>query len=195
VPAVAELLAAQGWQPRDLHGILVSRGPGSYTGLRVGIMSAKTLAYALACPLVAVETFAAIAVQAPAEAVRLDVFADAQQERIYVQRFARSGPAAWAAEGPLAIVGLGDWLAQRDAGAWMTGPGLHQYNARLPADIPRVEAALWDPQPNSLLRLGLLRYRAGSTDDVWGLEPLYLRPSSAEEKWQAQHRLEGPGRA
>src|SRR5206468_351809 len=48
-PAVRELLVEQGWRPRDLHGVVVSRGPGSYTGLRVGIMSAKALAYATGC--------------------------------------------------------------------------------------------------------------------------------------------------
>src|SRR5215471_12911522 len=65
-PAVRELLAAQGWRVRDLHGVIVSRGPGSYTGLRVGIMSAKALAYATGCTLLAIDTFAVIAGQAPA---------------------------------------------------------------------------------------------------------------------------------
>src|SRR5262245_34096399 len=77
VPAVAGLLAEQGWQPRDLDAVVISRGPGSYTGLRVGIMSAKTLAYATGCALVAIDTFAAIAHQAPAEVQNLDVIADA----------------------------------------------------------------------------------------------------------------------
>ena len=54
--------------PADLTGVMVGRGPGSYTGLRVGIMSAKALAYATGCQLLAVDTFAAIAEQAPAEA-------------------------------------------------------------------------------------------------------------------------------
>ena len=52
-PAVAELLAAQGWRPRDLHAVVVGRGPGSYTGLRVGVMSAKAFAYASGCAVLA----------------------------------------------------------------------------------------------------------------------------------------------
>src|SRR5207253_4227955 len=50
-PALAELLAQQGWKARELDAVFVSRGPGSYTGLRVGIMSAKTLSYATGCAL------------------------------------------------------------------------------------------------------------------------------------------------
>src|SRR5581483_928797 len=63
-PAVCELLDAAGWKPRDVHALFVSRGPGSYTGLRVGIASAKVFAYATGCALIAVDTFSAIASQA-----------------------------------------------------------------------------------------------------------------------------------
>src|SRR5262245_54581541 len=48
-PTIAQLCADYGWKVRELDGVVVSLGPGSYTGLRVGIMSAKTLAYASGC--------------------------------------------------------------------------------------------------------------------------------------------------
>src|SRR5258708_1938136 len=86
VPAIQALLQAQGWRARDLDGVIVSRGPGSYTGLRVGIMSAKTLAYATGCALLAIDTFEAIRLQAPPECQNVDVIADAHQGNIYVQR-------------------------------------------------------------------------------------------------------------
>src|SRR6516162_1038312 len=78
-PAVAELLAGQGWPLKSVGAVVVGRGPGSYTGLRVGIISAKAFAYATGARLLAVDTFAAIAAQAPAEARQVDVLADAQQ--------------------------------------------------------------------------------------------------------------------
>ena len=62
---VSTVLEAEGLSPADLTGVMVGRGPGSYTGLRVGLMSAKALAYATGCELRAVDTFAAIAEQAP----------------------------------------------------------------------------------------------------------------------------------
>lgn len=185
-PAVADLLANVNWQVRDLHGVIVSRGPGSYTGLRVGIMSAKMLAYATGCALLAVDTFAAIALQAPDEVLRLAILADAQQDKVYVQRFAR--PAAGAAvlpAGHLAIQPLTDWLAQLDGGDWVSGPGVRGHEARMPESSRLIPPEQRDPRPLSLLRLGLARYRAGERDSCWTLEPLYLRPSSAEEKWHA----------
>src|SRR5262245_38001918 len=76
---VGRLLTEEGLAPRDLTGVMVSIGPGGYTGLRVGVMSAKALAYATGCKLAAVPTFAAIAEQTPAEARQMWVIADALQ--------------------------------------------------------------------------------------------------------------------
>ncbi len=189
-PAIAELLAAKSWQPRELQGVIVSRGPGSYTGLRVGIMSAKTLAYALGCTLLAVDTFAAIAYQSPTEVSCVEVIADAQQDRIYLQTYARNVPAgAWEPQLPLAIVNKADWLDRREANTWITGPGLHVHRDSLVKESLVVAADRWDPQPESLLQIGLARYLAGERDDYWSLEPLYLRPSAAEEKWQTRSTL------
>jgi tRNA threonylcarbamoyladenosine biosynthesis protein TsaB len=183
-PAVAELLRGEGWQPRDLDAVIVSRGPGSYTGLRVGIMSAKTLAYATGCRLIAVETFAAIARQAPADVQRLDVLADAQQQKVYFQPFQRPSPSeALFGVAPLRVLPLAEWLVTRDPNAWVTGPALRVHGPRLPGEVNQVATDAWDPRAASLLEIGLERLARDEADDVYALEPLYLRPSSAEEKW------------
>ena len=186
-PAVRDLLADQQWQARDLHGVIVSRGPGSYTGLRVGIMSAKTLAFATGCALLAIDTFAAIAHQAPAQALCLDVLADAQQDKVYVQRFARNSETEpLQAQTPLAIQPFADWVKTLDPSVWISGPGLQDKESRLPRGQPVVSAEAREPRAESLLILGLDRFKKGEGDDLWTLEPLYLRPSSAEEKWHSE---------
>ena len=116
---------------------------------------------------------------------RLDVLADAQQEKVYVQSFRREGD-GWQVLGALAVRPFVDWLSDRATDAWVSGAGLHRWAARLPAGIPVVDATLWDPQPESLLQLGLRRYSLGDRDDPFALEPLYLRPSSAEEQHRAR---------
>jgi len=183
-PAVRDLLTEQAWRARDLQGVVVSRGPGSYTGLRVGVMSAKALAYATGCALLAVDTFAAIARQAAPEALTLHVLADAQQDKIYVQPFRRAAAGAeLTALSALTIQPVEEWLPRLPAGAWVSGPGLRKYAGRLPAGVSLVEVNRREPQPESLLQLGLARYLRGERDDLWAVEPLYLRPSSAEEQW------------
>ncbi|MFH0794629.1 MAG: tRNA (adenosine(37)-N6)-threonylcarbamoyltransferase complex dimerization subunit type 1 TsaB, partial [bacterium] len=65
LPAVKEILAKVGWTPADLDGIAVSRGPGSFTALRIGMSVAKTLAYGTGKPLVGVSTLEALALRSP----------------------------------------------------------------------------------------------------------------------------------
>jgi tRNA threonylcarbamoyladenosine biosynthesis protein TsaB len=186
-PAVAAILAELDWKPSQVAAVFVSQGPGSYTGLRVGIMSAKAFAYATGAALIGVPTFQTIALQAPPSSMSVEVLADAQQDRIYVQRFERrevSGDLLPAS--PLAIRPFAEWLADRKDSDWLTGPGLRRFHDRLPGGSTILDAGSWDPMPESLLRLALARYRAGERDDPIALEPIYLRPSSAEEKWDAR---------
>jgi hypothetical protein len=75
----------------------------------------------------------------------------------------------------------------------VSGPGLHRWAARLPDGVQVADSGQWNPQPESLLRLGLARYLSGGRDDVWALEPLYLRPSSAEEQWEKRRPEPRPG--
>lgn len=188
-PAVKELLDQRGWRARDLEGVIVSRGPGSYTGLRVGLMSAKTLAYATGCRLLTIETFAALARQAPLEAAGVDVVADAQQDKLYAQRFGRvPGTPTWQALTPLAVVPAAEWLlrpwSDNLGAAWVTGPGVELLQGRLRANLRVVENR--NPQATSLLALGWERWQREERDDPFAVEPLYLRPSSAEEKLAAR---------
>jgi tRNA threonylcarbamoyladenosine biosynthesis protein TsaB len=181
-PAVADLLTAQGWRPRDIDAVVVSRGPGSYTGLRVGVMSAKTFAHATGCRLLAIDTFAAIALQTPPDHSRVDVLADAQQDKVYFQPFARQGE-KWAAAAPMVICPFADWLRQREPAAAATGPGLARFSDRIGHEIVCLPAAVGHPSAASLLRLALERWAIGDFDDPLRVEPLYLRPSSAEDQW------------
>jgi tRNA threonylcarbamoyladenosine biosynthesis protein TsaB len=186
-PAIHELLRAQNWTARDLDGVIVSRGPGSYTGLRVGVMSAKMLTYATGCALLAIDTFEAIAcgfapvADAQPRPSILDVIADAQQGRVYAQRFGTHPE-------PLAIVPFEEWLKSAVAcRAVVTGPGLEIYASHLPAGLNLLPSEMWFPGVENLLKLGLSRFGKKERDDPFLVEPLYLRASSAEEKWAKLH--------
>ena len=180
MPTVDSMLKAEGLKPTDLAGIMASRGPGSYTGLRVGLATAKALAYATGRPLVAVDTFAAIAEQAPKEATFLSVISDALQGQVYAQRFVRRHD-GWRAESLLRIQTVGELAAGLTEGEWLSGPGVAAYEGQLPTLNPRVLEADHEPRVESVLAVGL-RLQPLSKEELFALEPLYLRGSSAEEK-------------
>ncbi len=180
-PTAAALLAADGINPAELTGVMVSVGPGSFTGLRVGVMSAKALAYATGCRLVAVPTFHAIAEQAPAAAAVVDVISDALQGLVYAQRFRRIDAERWWPADELRIEPAAAWAARLSPDVWVSGPGVEVYERLIPAAVPRVPAADRMPGLEAVLRVGL-RLAPLTPAEVMRLEPLYLRPSSAEEK-------------
>ncbi|HJZ55956.1 MAG TPA: tRNA (adenosine(37)-N6)-threonylcarbamoyltransferase complex dimerization subunit type 1 TsaB [Gemmataceae bacterium] len=185
---VGGMLTAEGLRPADLAGVMVSVGPGSYTGLRVGVMSAKALAYATGARLVAVPTFAAIARRAPAESGKLWVIADALQGQIYLQRFERSseipeGPSGrvMAAVDELRIDRADVSLGGLPPGTWVSGPGVKVYADRIPPGCRLVPEADRESSVESLFRAGQT-LPPTTREELFRLEPLYLRGSSAEEK-------------
>jgi tRNA threonylcarbamoyladenosine biosynthesis protein TsaB len=177
-PTVGSLLNAESLRPADLDGVMVGHGPGSYTGLRVGLISAKALAYATGCRLVPVPTFAAIAEQAPAEARVVWVIADALQGMVYVQRFERTD--RWTAADELRIERAEDCLPRLPADVWVSGPGVAVYGGRITQSCRVVPEADREPTASGLFRAGQ-GITAVSRDGLFALEPLYLRGSSAEE--------------
>jgi tRNA threonylcarbamoyladenosine biosynthesis protein TsaB len=189
-PAVAALCAERGWSVCDLDGVIASIGPGSYTGLRVGLMSAKVLAYATGCMVLGIETFAAIANQTPAGVDRVAVIADAQQQQVYAQTWSRNGD-KWTAVGPMVIRPFADWITALDEGVWISGPAVQLFESQWTDRKPRVPPESCDPMPASLLKLGLQRWRAGESDDPATIGPLYLRPSNAEENWDKRGKALG----
>ncbi len=179
VPTVKGMLERHGLKPADLTGIAVGTGPGSYTGLRIGVMLAKTLGYALGCRVVAVPTFSilAAAIEGPDE---VDVIADALKQTVYAQRF---GPANDAGRRPpldlLHAVKLIDWLTTLCSGV-VTGPGLDLHAGALPATV-RTAPVVPEAMLASLLKL-VPHFPELTRAELFALEPLYVRGSSAEEK-------------
>ena len=86
LPAVEALLAAAGRTAADLEAVVVDVGPGSFTGIRVGVTTAKSLAWALGLPVTGVLSLAALARAAPPERAVLAV-RDAGRGRLYHARF------------------------------------------------------------------------------------------------------------
>lgn len=83
MPAVETCLAEAGLTLQDARAVAVDQGPGSYTGLRVGVMAAKTLAYALSIPLVGVSSLDAIAWHERHRSPVLAVCTDARRDEVY----------------------------------------------------------------------------------------------------------------
>lgn len=184
LPTIDRMLQAEGISPRELTGVMVGRGPGSYTGLRVGLATAKALAYALGCQLRAVDTFAAIAEQTPRDAQQVWVIADGLQNQVYVQKFERIN-AIWSSSQPLQILPLTEWQKNLVTPCDISGPGVAVYGPHLPPDCQLVPEIDREARIESVFAVGS-RLTSLTQPELFALEPLYLRGSSAEEKLKQQ---------
>jgi len=202
----AELLAGAGLEPRDLDAVAVSIGPGSYTGLRIGVAAAKTLAWAAGVRLITVATLEALALEAaerfPDEAAgRLIVpVTDAKRGELYARLFEPSGgedafPRALTDDLLLRPEELLAELAERGRGALVVGSGAALVEPLAPGggeiveplatggDVIIIRRAPTAPSPGAVARLALARCEAGEfVADVHALAPVYLRPSEAETR-------------
>ncbi len=182
-PAIRSLLEQVGWQPCEIRLLAVTVGPGSFTGLRVGVATAKVFAYAAGAEVLGIGTLEAIAAAAPDEVPAVSVAVDAQRGDVVAQRFQR-GAAGWLeAVGDPALVPLEEWLAALPPGFAVSGPVLKKWTDPLPAGVTMLDRAFWRPTAANVARLAYRDYLAGRRDDLWKLLPVYSRPSAAEEKW------------
>jgi tRNA threonylcarbamoyladenosine biosynthesis protein TsaB len=189
LPAVRELLRNAGLTARDLGGIAVGLGPGSYTGLRIGVTAAKTLAYALGVPLVGLDSLEVLARNAPDTALLVAAVADAQRGDVYAAEFRRQAAGAPLTRvGRTRVEGRDTWLGGLAAGTLVVGPGLDRLGAPLPGHVVRGTPEMSRPDPLRLLDLAREAWISGRRDDPWALEPLYLRRSAAEEQWDQRRQ-------
>jgi tRNA threonylcarbamoyladenosine biosynthesis protein TsaB len=123
-PALDDVLRQAGWKPRDVQLVAVTVGPGSFTGLRIGVTTAKTLAYAVGADIIGVNTLEVIACQTPIDVSRVAVAIDAQRRQVYAAEFTRTegGALDWVEE--TAIVDAEAWLAGLNERAAASGPAL-----------------------------------------------------------------------
>jgi tRNA threonylcarbamoyladenosine biosynthesis protein TsaB len=187
-PAIERLLAEVGWKAGQLDLLAVTTGPGSFTGLRIGVTTAKTLAYAAGARLVGVDTLEALAQAAASRVDAGEVIApiiDAHRGQLFTARYRKQADGTLLAETGVEIIDIDSWLAAPAPEAWLTGPALRKLAAEVRQRWPAgqlCEESLWTPSAAAVVRIARLKAAANEFDDIFSLLPKYYRPSYAEEK-------------
>ena len=185
-PLIDAQLRFADWCVADLDLVACTVGPGSFTGLRIGVTAAKTLAYAAGSQILGVPTLDVVAEQAPGNIATLTTVMDAQRRQLFAARYDRSTDQRWQAAGEVQVVDQSVWLAQLSGPCWVSGSGLQRVAGELPAAVQVVATAQWEPRAATVAEMALWRYQEGQRDDFWQLTPRYYRKSAAEEKWERQ---------
>jgi len=187
-PALEEAARGLCWRVGDVELVGVVRGPGSFTGLRVGLATAKAIAWAAEAALVGVSGFEVVArrtarLLGTGEAP-LHLAYDAGRGDLFV---AEAMPAADAPSGfrlsTSRLIAASEWCAGLPRGAFVSGPGLTVATAALAsrADVVVAPAEACLPTAADTAALAERLHAAGVRDAPAALVPDYLRPTYADE--------------
>jgi len=185
-PAIEELLDKVCWRPQQIDLVGVTRGPGSFTGLRVGVTTAKVLAYCGRADVLGINTLEAVAAGVPRGIDLLSVAIDAQREEVVAGDWRRGEDGWFVPDLAPRLVGIDAWLEMLAAGTAIAGPVLRKLAGRVPDHLTILDQQYWAPTASSVAALAARLHAAGRRDDLWGLVPHYSRRSAAEEKRQRQ---------
>ncbi len=206
-PAIASALSQAKWTAEQVDLFAVNAGPGSFTGLRIGVTAAKVFAYATQCHVLAFNTLDIIAAGTPplsgqtAEQT-LWVIMDAQRRGLHVRRYriqaaSRAEEFAplptsrplyrWEPKGETALLAWNDWRNQVRPGHLISGPAVQRPGGDWPQGARIVDAAWHRPSADVLAAFAFEQFREGRRDDFWHLVPDYHRRSAAQERRQDEN--------
>lgn len=181
--AIDELLVKTGLTRNALDAIAIVRGPGAFTGLRVGLATAKGIALALGCPLVGVSSLQCLAMQLPFTQMPVCVMLDARKQEVYacLYRWGSGYPRAFSAE---QVVKPEKLLSGMTEETLFVGNGAKVYRSLIVRQLSSrahfAPAFLNLPRAAAAAALALSQWQAGQTFTAEELMPSYLRPSEAE---------------
>lgn len=202
MPTIRDLTFAQGWQPRQIQQVYLSIGPGSFTGLRIAVMVARSLAQAIGCLVVAVPTLEVLAQNAPPQAHDLAVILDAKRGQVYAARYRRGQGAMGTAGGWQCTTGPTltspeEFVRQSPKPLYVLGEGVDYHRAALRAgveasnDLIELGRETWIGRAAAVHELGWAMAGRGIFADVTTLVPLYIRLPEAQELWNRRHASAG----
>ncbi len=195
MPHIEQVLHLAGIQKEQLEGIAVSIGPGSFTGLRIGLAAAKGMAYALQLPIVGCSTLEALAWHCPIEGIYAGSLVDAQKGNAYAG-FYYWQDGLLREKAPVRILSLKDALSyagELDHPVMLLGDIVQKKIAghmELPAHVQTAPAHICMPRAANIAMLGIAKLQRGEVGNVMDMEPVYLRRSEAEVLWEARQKKE-----
>jgi tRNA threonylcarbamoyladenosine biosynthesis protein TsaB len=176
LPSVEDLLKQAGLRRPDY--VAVGIGPGSYTGLRIGVTVARTLAWTWECPLLGIGSLTALALEAGWQARPVVTLVDAKQGEVYAAAYRWQGGLPRMIHGP--VIGVPDELRPDlpQEAVWV-GDGCAAFG--VPPIVPDLHSTA-----SGILRLARERFLRGERDRIPTVLPMYLRPSEAERRLEAR---------
>lgn len=194
MPMIDELLRSCGLTMEAIDLVAVAEGPGSFTGLRIGVATAKGLAHAMDIPVVGVSTLDALAFNLPFCQGLICPLLDARRNQVYTALYQWNGGDLHRIEAPMAVA-LEEFiekLLERPEKVVFVGDGVEKYRKilwdQLGERVVLPPSTVKMPRASSVAQLALQKAQAGEVESFYALVPDYLRKSEAERQYEEKRK-------
>ncbi|MGL4694833.1 tRNA (adenosine(37)-N6)-threonylcarbamoyltransferase complex dimerization subunit type 1 TsaB [Enterococcus larvae] len=193
MPAVNELMKASQLKPKDLDRIVVAQGPGSYTGLRIGVTTAKTLAYTLKKELVGVSSLLTLAAGClNVNGLIVPIF-DARRNNVYTGAYQyNTVQGKWETIIEDHHTAMDAWLTRlsKYEAVYFVGEDIEKFRMMIEEALPQ---AVVNEYPQWQIPSAVVLAQLGATEkpekDIHQFLPRYLKRVEAEENWLKEHSV------
>ena len=197
VENIEEVMRLADVKREDLSAVAVSLGPGSFTGLRIGLAAAKAIAYALSIPLVGVPTLEVLAAAFPSPGAIVAPLIDAQKGNGYfaLYRWTENGLVC---ERDVAVASpqeIADTIVREQGPVTVAGDFARKLAAKgieLPKNATLAPLTHIMPRAALVAARAVVRLQNGEGKSPMDLEPVYVRRSEAEVLWEKRHKEDRP---
>jgi len=183
VPTIEKAIESARWKIKDLDYLAVGLGPGSFTGLRIGLATIKGLAWALNKPVVGIPTLDIISRNASGLKQRIAVAIDAKRGLVYCALYDNRGVSGIKRVSSYMLIPKEVLLKKIKSDAVVLGDAVQLYRQdilKACKNVTLLDSDYWYPQPFNLLGLAAKEIKSGSKFNAAGLKPIYLYPKECQ---------------
>lgn len=190
---IEEVMRLADVKREELSAVAVSLGPGSFTGLRIGLAAAKAMAYALSIPLVGVPTLEILAAAFPSPGATVAPLIDAQKGNAYFALY-RSKESGLVCEREVVVASpqeIAKVIAEERDPVMLAGDFVRKMVAKgveLPENAKIAPITHIMPRAALVAARAIVRLENGEGKSPMELEPIYVRRSEAEVLWEKRHK-------
>lgn len=189
MPAIDQVFGEIGWTPNDIDLIAVAKGPGSYTGVRIGVTTAKVFSWSLDIPLVGVSTLETMAYGHHYFSGVISPILDARRGQVYTGLY-KSYQEEWSNLEHDRIILLSDWLEilkQKNEPVLFTGDDIQLHREKIQQELGSLanfsSTAFNIPRSSIIGLIAKQHFLNGTMDNSFDFAPAYLQLAEAETKW------------